>query len=147
MLDGLVDIYLPDLKYYSSELSSRYSSSPDYFCFALAAIEEMLRQQPCAEFDDEGIMQKGVIVRHLVLPKAYSDSMKLLDIISGLSSPPPVSIMRQYTPCYDAKNYPEIDRKLTTFEYEKVVDHCADLGLKGFMQQKGCETLEMTPEW
>ena len=146
-LDGLIDIYLPDLKFFSSELSEKYSSAPDYFSFALQALKEMLRQQPKAEMNEEGIMQKGVIVRHLVLPKSYRDSMKLLDILSELPSPPLVSIMRQYTPCYEAVKYKEINRKLTTFEYDKVTDHCADLGLTGFMQEKGCETLEMTPEW
>ena len=114
---------------------------------ALPALKEMIRQQPEAVIDENGILQNGVIVRHLVLPKGYRDSMKLLDIIAELEHRPLVSIMRQYTPCYDAKKYPEIDRKLTTFEYEKVTEHCADLGLEGFMQEKGCDTLDMTPNF
>lgn len=147
MLEGLVDIYLPDLKYYSSEMSARYSGAPDYSGYAVPAIEEMLRQQPGAVFDKNGIMMRGVIVRHLVLPKGYHDSMKLMDILAELPSPPLVSIMRQYTPCYDAVKFPEINRKLTTFEYDKVTEHCAELGLNGFMQEKGCETLDMTPDF
>ena len=147
MLEGLVDIYLPDMKYYSKDMSARYSGARDYFEYALPALKEMLRQQPEAVFDNDGIMQRGVIVRHLVLPKGYHDSMKLLDVIAELSPRPLVSIMRQYTPCYDAKKYPEIDRRLTTFEYEKVTEHCADLGLEGFMQEKGCENLDMTPDF
>lgn len=147
MLDGLIDIYLPDLKYFGSDLSLRYSGAADYFEYAFPALKEMLRQQPVHKFDDNGILQKGVVVRHLVLPKAYKDSMKLLNLISELPCPPMVSLMRQYTPCYDADRFPEINRKLTTFEYDKVVGHCADLGLKGFMQEKGCENLNMTPDF
>lgn len=147
MLDGLVDIYLPDLKYFSPEMSAKYSGAPDYFEKALPALKEMIRQQPEAVIDENGILQNGVIVRHLVLPKGYRDSMKLLDIIAELEHRPLVSIMRQYTPCYDAGKFPEINRKLTTFEYEKVTEHCAGLGLDGFMQEKGCDTLDMTPNF
>ncbi|MBQ9384561.1 MAG: radical SAM protein [Ruminiclostridium sp.] len=146
MLDGLVDIYLPDLKYYSPELSGKYSAAPDYFEYAYPAIKEMMRQQQKAEFDGE-IMTRGVIVRHLVLPKCYHDSIALLDKLRELPNPPLVSIMRQYTPCYGAEKFPEINRKLTTFEYEKVVEHCADIGLNGFMQKKGCDNLDMTPDF
>lgn len=146
MLDGLIDIYLPDLKYYSTEMSARYSAAPDYFEKAMPALEEMLRQQPKVKMTD-GIMTNGVIVRHLVLPKGYHDSIRLMDEIAALPHRPLVSIMRQYTPCYDAVNYPEINRRLTTFEYDKVVTHCADLGLEGFTQEKGCENLDMTPDF
>ena len=147
MLEGLVDIYLTDLKYYSSDMSSRYSGAADYFDHAFPALEEMLRQQPECVSDDNGIMQRGVIVRHLVLPKGYHDSIKLMDRISALKNRPLVSIMRQYAPCYDAVRFPEINRKLTTFEYEKVTEYCAETGLEGFMQKKGCDTLDMTPEF
>lgn len=146
MLEGLIDIYLPDLKYHSAELSARYSGAPDYFEKAMPALREMLRQQPKAEFDGD-IMTRGVIVRHLVLPKCYRDSMELMDEVAALPQRPLVSIMRQYTPCYDAVNYPEINRRLTTFEYDKVVTHCADLGLEGFTQEKGCDNLDMTPDF
>ena len=147
ILDGLVDIYLPDMKYYSSEMSAKYSGAADYYEKAMPALREMLRQQPKNVFDDNGIMKKGVIVRHLVLPKGYRDSMKLLEEIAGLPVRPLVSIMRQYTPCYDAVKYPEINRKLTSFEYEKVTEYCAELELEGFMQEKGCENLNMTPDF
>ena len=146
MLDGLIDIYLPDLKYYSSEMSKRYSGAADYFDKAFPALQEMLRQQP-ENVIENGIMSKGVIVRHLVLPKGYHDSIKLLDMIRTLDHVPLVSLMRQYTPCYGAEKFPEINRKLTTFEYDKVVEHCADIGLEGFMQEKGCENLDMTPDF
>ena len=147
ILDGLVDIYLPDMKYYSFDMSARFSGAMDYSEYALSALKEMLRQQPEPIFDSEGMMLRGVIVRHLVLPKGYHDSMKLLDIISGMPVRPLVSIMRQYTPCYGVADFPEINRKLTSFEYNKVTEHCADLGLDGFMQEKGCDTLDMTPDF
>ncbi|MCR4780500.1 MAG: radical SAM protein [Ruminiclostridium sp.] len=146
MLDGLIDIYLPDLKYYSSELSERYSGAPDYFEKASPALREMLRQQPENVVED-GIMKRGVIVRHLVLPKAYRDSLRLMEELAALPERPLVSIMRQYTPCYGAEKFPEINRKLTSFEYDKVVDRCAELGLEGFMQEKGCDNLDMTPDF
>ena len=146
MLDGLVDIYLPDMKYYDSGMSSKYSGASDYFEKAYPALKEMLRQQPEAVFDGD-IMTKGVIVRHLVLPNGYHDSIRLLDKIGELDLRPMVSIMRQYTPCYDAVKFKEINRKLTTFEYNKVTDYCAELGLEGFMQEKGCDNLGMTPEF
>ena len=145
-LDGLIDIYLPDMKYYSSELSAKYSGAPDYFERAMPALKEMLRQQPGNVIED-GIMKRGVIVRHLVLPKAYKDSLRIMDELASLPTRPLVSVMRQYTPCYGAEKFPEINRKLTTFEYDKVVSRCADLGLDGFMQQKGCDTLDMTPDF
>lgn len=145
-LDGLVDIYLPDLKYYSGELSKKYSAAPDYFEQAYAAISEMVRQQPKAMIKD-GIMESGVIVRHLVLPNCYKDSLKIVDKLNELKNRPLLSIMRQYTPCYDAEKYPEINRRLTTFEYRKVTDYCAEQGFDGFTQEKGCETLEMTPDF
>ncbi len=146
MLDGLIDIYLPDLKYYSTELSSRYSGAPDYFEKAMPALKEMLRQQP-ENIIEDGLMKRGVIVRHLVLPKAYRDSMRLMEEVAALPDRPLVSMMRQYTPCYGAEKFPEINRKLTSFEYDKVVDRCAELGLEGFTQEKGCDNLDMTPDF
>lgn len=145
-LDGLIDIYLPDLKYYSDELSKKYAGVKNYFYYTSNSIIEMIRQQPDAIIEN-GIMKKGVIVRHLVLPSHYKDSLKLMEWLGGLKNKPLVSVMRQYTPAYDAVSYPEINRRLTTFEYEKVVNHCVDLGLDGFTQMKGCETLDMTPDF
>lgn len=148
-LEGLVDVYLPDLKYYSNEMSLRYSRAGDYFEKASEAIKEMVRQQPDCIINEEGIIEKGVIIRHLILPKGYKDSMRLMEWI-GETFPektPLVSIMRQYTPCYDAVGFPEINRKLTSFEYDKVVDKAASLGIRGFIQEKGCETLNMTPDF
>ncbi|MCM1335763.1 MAG: radical SAM protein [Bacteroides sp.] len=146
-LAGLVDIYLPDIKYFDPALSSRYGAGADYFEVALSALREMLRQQSANVIED-GVMKSGVLVRHLVLPNGYKDSMALVRrLAEELPEKPLISIMRQYTPCYDAKRFPELDRKLTTFEYRKVVDLCAELGFEGFTQEKGCETMDYTPDF
>ncbi len=145
-LEGLVDIYLPDLKYFDNSYGKKYSNADNYFDYTSKSIQEMLRQQPECIIEN-GIMKKGVIVRHLVLPTLYKDSIKLMEWLSTLENKPMVSIMRQYTPCYDADKYKELTRRITTFEYEKVVDRCAELGLEGFTQLKGCETLDMTPDF
>ena len=147
-LEGLVDIYLPDLKYYDRAISARYGASSDYFDFALSSLKEMIRQQPRDEISD-GIMKRGVLVRHLVLPSCYKDSMALFRRLADEfpEKKPLVSVMRQYTPCYRAKEFPELNRRLTTFEYEKVTELCAELGFEGFTQQKGCETMDYTPDF
>lgn len=146
-LEGLIDIYLPDLKYYDSALSARYGAGADYFEFALSALKEMLRQQP-KNVIENGLMKRGVLVRHLVLPNAYKDSMRLIRrLAEEFPEKPMLSIMRQYTPCYNAKLFPELNRRLTTFEYRKVTDLCAELGFEGFTQEKGCESLAFTPDF
>lgn len=145
-LEGLVDIFLPDFKYFDNEYGKRYSKVNNYFDYTSLSVKEMLRQQPKAVMED-GIMKKGVIVRHLVLPKLYKDSMKIMEWLASLENRPLVSIMRQYTPCYLASEYAELIRPITTFEYEKVTEKCAELGLEGFTQLKGCENLDMTPDF
>lgn len=146
-LEGLIDIYLPDLKYYSGELSARYGAGTDYFEYALSALKEMLRQQP-KNVIENGLMRRGVLVRHLVLPNAYKDSMRLIRrLAEEFPEKPMLSIMRQYTPCYGAKLFPELNRRLTTFEYRKVTDLCAELGFEGFTQEKGCESMAFTPDF
>ena len=148
ILGDLIDVYMPDIKYYSPLLSEKYSAAPDYYEKAIEALKEMRRIQPEEIYDSDGIIKKGVLIRHLVLPKGYRDSIKILEEIKmSFASPPPISLMRQYTPCFKSYLYPEINRKLTTFEYNKVIDKCIELGLEGFMQEKGCETLELTPEF
>ncbi len=145
-LDGLIDIYLPDLKYFDDEYGKKYSKADNYFYYTSNSIIEMTRQVPKAVIEN-GIMKKGVIIRHLVLPSLYKDSIKLMEWIGTLENRPLVSIMRQYTPCYKAFDYKELSRRITTFEYDKVIEKCAELGLEGFTQLKGCETLDMTPDF
>ena len=136
-LEDIVDIWLPDFKYTDNAAAKRYSGADDYVEVSRAAIAEMTRQQPHCVFDDEGIIQKGVIVRHLVLPgqiQAAKDAVKYLYESYGDNIF--VSIMSQYTPCTDLENYPEINRRITEEEYDRVVDFAVDIGLEnGFLQE------------
>ena len=135
MLEGYVDVYLTDLKYYSSELSQKYSSAKNYFEVCSLAINEMIRQQP-KNVMENGLIKKGVIIRHMVLPNCINDSFKVLEWIkNNLSEDVIVSVMGQYTPYFNASKFPEINRKLKPVEYKLVINHFNKLGLKnGFMQ-------------
>jgi len=149
-LEGLIDIYLPDFKYASGELAAKYSGAPDYPQVAAAALSEMHRQCGGAEFDDEGMMRRGVVVRHLVLPGCRRDSAAVLQKIAETVPVAEVklSIMRQYTPEFvDAERFPELARRLTSFEYDFVVKEAARLGFDGFTQQKESATSAYTPDF
>lgn len=147
LLEGLADIYLPDFKYWDNALAERYSAAPAYRECAAAAIMEMRRQQPRDIFGEDGMMRKGMIVRHLVLPGHYRDSLHVLDWIrEALGAETYVSLMSQYTPAHRAKGFKPLSRRLTTFEYEKAVAHFWEIGLKnGFMQRRASAGLEYTP--
>ncbi len=147
LLEGLIDVYLPDFKYISSAYSKTYSFAHDYAKYATKAILEMKRQQPEMVFDSNGILQKGVIIRHLVLPGCYKDSFAILDWIKQeLGEDTYVSVLNQYTPMYRASEYKQIARKTMTLEYQKVVEHFFAIGLKnGFMQKRNSATSEYTP--
>ena len=147
MLEGLVDVYLPDFKYWNDDLGMEYSKCPHYRKTAAAAILEMRKQVKKDILDENGIMQKGIIIRHLVLPGQYKDSFQVLDWIrKHLGEETFVSLMSQYTPMHQAKEIKALSRKLTTFEYDKVVDHFFEIGLKnGFMQKRSSATSEYTP--
>ncbi|MBE6007683.1 MAG: radical SAM protein [Lachnospiraceae bacterium] len=148
-LDGLIDIYIPDLKYVSDEYAIKYSSAPGYFETALSAIKEMFRQTGKNTFDESGMMTKGVIIRHLVLPSLKNDSLNVIDAIKeNFGDNVYVSIMSQYTPVFKAKEYKEINRRITTFEYEKVTEHFLDIGLtNGYMQKRSSATSDYTPSF
>lgn len=142
MLEGLVDVYLPDLKYYSSELSARYSNAPDYFARASLAIAEMVRQVGSPSFDDtlygEKMMQRGVIVRHMVMPGHIRDSREIIRYLyNTYQDNVYMSIMNQYTPLVDMAAYPEISRRVTRREYEKVIDYAIGLGVENAFMQEG----------
>ena len=148
LLDGYVDIYLPDLKYFDPELSARYSGARDYFAQASQAVSAMISQTGSPVFDEDGIMQKGVIIRHMVLPGSRKDSISILHWIrehlpeEGFL----LSLLSQYTPFYKSCEYPQINRRLTTYEYDKVLEEAISLGLtKGFMQEKSSAKEEYTP--
>ncbi len=145
MLEGIVDIYLPDLKHVSPRLSKLCAGAPDYFEVASRAIQEMCRQTCPAQYNENGIMQKGVIVRHLILPGCTVDSCKALDFIAD-NLPPgtPVSLMRQYTPSPFCK-IPGLDRKITDAEYSRVLDHFQALNLTGYTQEKESADAAYTP--
>jgi len=148
-LGGCVDIYLTDMKYFSSELSSKYSRAPDYFEKSISALCQMVEQQPKAEFDENGIMQRGVIIRHLVLPSHRQDSIALLSEIRKHIDIKNVklSLMSQYTPDFYNGESKALRRRVTTFEYESVVSHAIDLGYDGYIQEKSSATSIYTPDF
>jgi len=137
MMEGLVDVYLPDMKYVSSEISKEYSNALDYFEVASKALEEMVRQVGEPVFDERGIIQKGVIVRHLVLPGSTKDSKAVLKYLwETYGNRIYISIMNQYTPMEQIKNHPLLSRRVTKREYQKVIDYALSLGWEnGFIQE------------
>lgn len=150
LLEGLVDIYLPDLKYFSSELSAKYSHAPDYFFRASAAISEMLRQVGEPVFDDtSGLMKRGVIVRHLVLPGQTRDSKKILRYLhEAYGNDIYVSIMNQFTPLVQVAEIPELNRCVTVEEYERILDFADKIGIEqGFQQEGGTASESFIPEF
>ena len=135
-LEGLVDIYLPDLKFFDPERSLRYCGAADYFETASAAILEMRRQQPEDIFED-GLMKKGLIIRHLVLPKNVNQSRRIFEWIKeNLGAKTYISLMAQYTPCGKLESFPELQRKITRREYEKAVCFLEDLGFENVFLQE-----------
>ena len=136
-LEGLVDIYLPDFKYVDSERAKRYSRAENYPEIAKEALAEMVRQQPKAEFDERGIMKKGVIVRHLMLPGGIKDSKAVVKYLyETYGDQIYISLMNQYTPLPHVAEYPEINRKVKKFEYDRLVDYAISLGVEnGFIQE------------
>ena len=136
LLDGYIDVYLPDLKYFDDETAIRYSKAPHYFEVATEAIKEMVRQVGAPVFDDDGIIKKGVIVRHLVLPAHLTETKKILEWIKlDLPKDIYVSVMAQYFPTYKAKtdDYKEIGRKLSKREYDLVCNMLDDIE-NGYIQ-------------
>jgi putative pyruvate formate lyase activating enzyme len=149
MLEGLVDVYLPDLKYRDESLAVKYSSAPGYFKAATAAILEMYRQCGDPVFNEDGIIERGLIVRHLVLPGHTDDTKAVLRWVAGnLPKTVYVSLMAQYVPTHRAGEFPEIDRTLTEREYNEVVDYFIALGLEnGYRQGLESAATEFTPDF
>lgn len=151
-LDGLVDIYMPDLKYFSPELSQKYSLAPDYFEVASSAIAEMLRQRGHYKYNNKNtaLLDSGVILRHLVLPTHRKDSIEALTHISKLIDPSDVliSLMSQYTPDFALDTpFTELHRRITSFEYNSVCDAAIKLGFDGFMQARSSASAVYTPDF
>jgi putative pyruvate formate lyase activating enzyme len=147
-LDGLIDIYLPDFKYFDSEIAKKYSLAPDYSKFAGRALIEMHRQVGKLTLDEKGTATRGLIVRHLVLPAHREDSKATLKYLSELLPVEDVtlSLMRQYTPDFADENAPKnLKRRLTSFEYDDVLNYALSLGFDGFSQGKESAKTDFTP--
>lgn len=149
MLNGYIDVYLPDLKYYTNELSKKYSNVDNYFEVATNAIKEMYSQVGNAVFDDNEIIQKGVIIRHLVLPNHIQNTKNILKWINeNLPKDIYVSVMAQYFPTYKAKNDSLINRKLNKKEYKEVLNYLYSLDLQnGYIQELGNHEEEYVPDF
>ena len=148
-LEGYVDIYLPDLKYYYNDLARKYSKVDNYFEIATSAIKEMYNQVKTSEFDDRGIMKKGMVIRHLILPGEVENSKMVLKWINeNLPKDIYVSLMAQYFPTYKAKNIENINRKISKEEYKEIEDFLYRLDLdNGYIQELGEHEEEYVPEW
>ena len=147
-LEGLVDVYLPDLKYIRPEVSAKYSHAADYAAYALPAIHEMVRQTGRPVFDDNGLLLKGTVVRHLILPQNTRNSIEVLDTLQReFGDSILVSLMGQYIPMGRAADFPEINRRITRREYEKVLLHYEDLGLDGFVQELSSANVQYVPDF
>ena len=149
MLEGYIDIYLPDLKYFYDDLGKKYSKVNNYFEIATKAIKEMYRQVGSPKLDKDGIMQKGLMIRHLILPNELENSKQVLKRIKeNLDEDVYISIMAQYFPTYLAKDVENLSRKLTKEEYEKIENYEYELDLKnGYMQDLGEHEEEYVPKW
>lgn len=148
MLEGYVDIYLPDFKYSDDDLGKRLSKVDNYFEIVTEALKEMYRQTGKAVFNGEGIMQKGMIIRHLVLPNHILNSRRVLKWINENMHDVYVSVMAQYFPTYKAKGIVDINRKLTKEEYEQIENYLYRLDLEnGYIQELGEHEEEYVPDW
>ena len=143
-----MDVFLSDFKYFSPDISKRYSSASDYFDRALPALEKMVGITGEPVFEN-GLLKRGVIVRHLVLPSCCKDSIRILETLAEKIGADRflLSLMSQYTPEFLDPGYPELNRKLTTFEYEKVLSRAEELGFRGYMQEKSSATSAFTPDF
>ena len=147
-LEGLVDVYMPDLKFCSSEVSKSLAGASNYFEIATRAIQEMRRQQPLDVFDKDGYMVKGVLIRHLVLPTYHEDSKRILDWIASFDSNAYVSLMSQYFPARRDPDFPQLNRRLHRHEYESVKDYFFNVGLRnGYCQDVSSATVDYLPDF
>lgn len=137
LLKDYIDIYLPDFKYYDNDLAKKYSNANNYFEHASKSIKQMVKQTKKIVFDKNGIMQKGIIIRHMILPGYINDSKKIIKYIyDNYKDKVYISIMNQYTPLDNVKNFPEINRKVSKKEYDEVVNYAIELGINnGFIQE------------
>ncbi|MDF2881175.1 MAG: Fe-S protein [Clostridiaceae bacterium] len=149
LLNGYVDVYLPDLKYFNDKYATKYSNAPGYFKQAAAAIEEMFSQVGEATFNKDGIITKGIIIRHLMLPGLLFDSKKVADYIhTTYGNSVYMSIMNQYTPLFKSCKYNEINKPLNPAHYDSLVNYCLNIGIiNGFIQESGTSSDKFVPEF
>lgn len=149
MLEGKISVYLPDLKYMDRGAAQKYSGSPDYPDRATNAIREMVRQVGPCQFDRDGLLKQGVIIRHLLLPGQLTGAKAVMDWVSGAFEPGTIlfSLMSQYTPWGRAKDFPEIDRPLRKSEIRAAQQYMDALGLEGFVQDSESAKREYTPKF
>ncbi len=147
-LQGLVDVYLPDLKFNDSQVSQQLANAPNYFEVATMAIAEMRRQQPKDIFDQDGYITNGVIIRHLVLPTLVEDSKRVLDWIKNFDTDCYVSVMSQYFPARQDNTFAFLNRRLYKHEYQNVTQYFQNIGLhNGFFQQLDSATRDYLPQF
>lgn len=149
MLKGYVNIFMPDIKYFDPIISEKYSAADDYFRAASKAVEKMIKTVGRPVFDSDGIMKSGVIIRHMVLPSHRRDSENILRYLAANYSADDflLSVMSQYTPSYRSGEFKELNRRVSTYEYDKVTELAAQLGFKGYTQQRSSAKEEYTPEF
>ena len=149
MMNGYADIWLPDLKYFSPEASKKYSGASDYFDVAIKAIEAMQRQVGKPVFGDDGLLKRGVIVRHLLLPTLRHDSERVIRELGKVFPADGIllSLMSQYTPMYRAAEHREINRRVSTFEYNYVLGVARETGFDGYSQERSAAEEEFVPRW
>ena len=148
--EGKAQIYLPDFKYSDNGAAARYSSAPDYFAVASAAVKEMFRQTGKVEYDADGLMTKGVMIRHLVLPGMWRNTQGVIDFIASNFNPGEIvfCLMRQYIPHGRAGEFPELNRRITDEEYERAVNYMLDSGIEdGFIQDKDSADSGFIPDF
>ena len=148
LLNGIVDVYLPDFKYYSDKYALKYSNCKNYFKYASEAINEMIKQQPKCIFDNNGIIKKGVIVRHLLLPGMEEDSKKIIKYLyDNYGDNIYLSIMNQYTPIRECK-YSELNNRVEDIVYEDVIDYAWNIGVRNaFIQDGESQSESFIPKW
>ena len=148
-LKGLIDVYLPDLKYFSKDISTKYSKAPNYFEIVSENILEMYNQVGNCEFDGDGILQKGVIVRHLILPNNVKNTIDVLNWCkNNLPKNILISVMSQYTPVGEIEGYPELQRKINKVEYKRVLSYMIDNDIdNGYIQELSSASTKYIPDF
>ena len=147
VLDGIIDIYMPDIKYFGDKVAKKYSSASNYFETAESGAKEMFRQVDNLIFDEDEIAKRGLLARHLVLPGMTGESKIILKYLAGISKDMWISIMAQYNPLHKAKDFPEINRKISKEEYFGVIVYAQKLGLENYLIQKMSSTETCLPDF